>query len=297
MPPQARQLWFRDYLRTVIQRDIKDLSGARRTQDLPKLLKLLAARTAGRAGGEEPARRHRVWESSHHRGIPRVPTDDLPGAAAARLGRGISLARPPADRRCISPTAVSLLTSSASRRSHWRVLPDPARGQIIESFAVNEMYRQASWHRSAITLHHFRDRGGVEIDVVAEAADGRLVAVEIKSGPAVNRSDARHLRWLRDKVSDDFRLRRRPAYRRTRLPSRRPHIGPADLMSLDHFLTSTGSASVWVPIIRSWALTRGFALHPGTRESVHDAVHEDSASARIATGQRPRPSFRHPQGS
>ena len=23
--------------------------------------------------------------------------------------------------------------------------------------------------------------------------------------------------------------------------------------------------SLWVPIIRSWALTRGFALHPGTR--------------------------------
>ena len=33
-------------------------------------------------------------------------------------------------------------------------------------------------------------------------------------------------------------------------------------MSLDHFLTSTGS--VWVPMIRSWALTRGCALHPGT---------------------------------
>ena len=98
------------------------------------------------------------------------------------------------------------------------------------------MYRQASWHRSAITLHHFRDRGGKEIDVVAEAADGRLVAVEIKSGPAVDRSDARHLRWLRDKVSDDFVCGRRPAYRRTLLPSRRPHIGPADLMSLDHFL-------------------------------------------------------------
>ena len=24
-------------------------------------------------------------------------------------------------------------------------------------------------------------------------------------------------------------------------------------------------AGLWVPIIRSWALTRGFALHPGTR--------------------------------
>ena len=49
-----------------------------------------------------------------------------------------------------------------------------------------------------------------------------------------------------------------------------------------------------MPIIRSWALTRGFALHPGTKESVQDSVHEDSASARTAAGQRPRPSFRHP---
>ena len=32
------------------------------------------------------------------------------------------------------------------------------------------------------------------------------------------------------------------------------------------------------------------------QESVRDSVHEGSASARIAAGQRPRPSFRHPQG-
>ena len=32
------------------------------------------------------------------------------------------------------------------------------------------------------------------------------------------------------------------------------------------------------------------------QESVRDSVHEDSASAHIAAGQLPRPSFRHPQG-
>ena len=32
------------------------------------------------------------------------------------------------------------------------------------------------------------------------------------------------------------------------------------------------------------------------QESVRDSVHEDSASPRIAARQRPRPSFRHPQG-
>ena len=33
------------------------------------------------------------------------------------------------------------------------------------------------------------------------------------------------------------------------------------------------------------------------QESVRDSVHEGSASARIAAGQRPRPSFRHPHAS
>ena len=53
-------------------------------------------------------------------------------------------------------------------------------------------------------MDHFRDRGGREIDVVAESADGRLAAIEIKSGPVVDATDARHLRWLRDRVPDDF---------------------------------------------------------------------------------------------
>ena len=39
---------------------------------------------------------------------------------------------------------------------------------------------------------------------------------------------------------------------------------------------------------------QGFRAPSGDQESVHDAVHEDSASARIAAGQRPRPRFPAP---
>ena len=42
---------------------------------------------------------------------------------------------------------------------------------------------------------------------------------------------------------------------------------------------------------------QGFRAPSGDQESVRDSVHEDSASARIAAGQRPRPSFRHPRVS
>ena len=41
---------------------------------------------------------------------------------------------------------------------------------------------------------------------------------------------------------------------------------------------------------------QGFRAPSGDQESVRDSGHEDSASAPIAAGQRPRPRFRHPQG-
>ena len=47
---------------------------------------------------------------------------------------------------------------------------------------------------------------------------------------------------------------------------------------------------LWVPIIRSWALTRGVRAPSRDQESVRDSGHEDSASAPIAAGQRPRQS-------
>ena len=60
-------------------------------------------------------------------------------------------------------------------------------------------------------------------------------------------------------------------------------------------LSAASIPSLWVPIIRSWGADQGFRAPSWGQESVQDSVHEDSASARIAAGQRPRPSFRHPQ--
>ena len=40
---------------------------------------------------------------------------------------------------------------------------------------------------------------------------------------------------------------------------------------------------------------QGFRAPSWDQESVRDSVHEDSGSARIVAGQRPRPRFRHPQ--
>lgn len=199
----ARPVWYRNYVRSVTQRDITALTGARRAQQLPKVLGLLAARTSAelvvshvhdasglgsRATTEDYISHLQMtylvqllpaWSRNLTRKITRHPkvyiTDS--GLAAHLLGK---------DRTALDrPT-------------------DPARGPLMETFVVGELHRQATWTEPEVRLHHLRDRDGVEVDVVAEASDGRVIAMEVKTSTSVNPKDARHLAWLRDKLGDDF---------------------------------------------------------------------------------------------
>ncbi len=203
MAPQARQMWFRDYVRTVTQRDIKDLSGARLTHELPKLLRLLAARTANELAVENLHRasglRSRKTTDAYLGYLQMTYLVLLLPAWSRNLSS--KAARRPKAHLTDSGLAAHLLGKNPQSLARPT---DPARGQLIESFVANELHRQASWHNDNITLHHFRDRGGAEIDIIAEAADGRLVAIEVKSAPAVHKHDVRHLCWLRDRAPEDL---------------------------------------------------------------------------------------------
>lgn len=86
-----------------------------------------------------------------------------------------------------------------------RLLDAPERfGGLLETFVVMELRKQSSWSESQPSLWHFRDRGGAEVDVVIEYPDGRIVAIEVKSGATPSHADARGLRLLRDRLGDRF---------------------------------------------------------------------------------------------
>lgn len=201
---RARRAWFRNYIRTVTQRDITELTGARRAQQLPRLLGLLAANTA----------RELVATRIHaDSGLgSRDTTDDYIGylqmtylahlvpAWSRNLTRKIT--RHPKVHIADSGLAAHMLGKDPAS---LRRPDDPARGPLVETFVVDELLRQTGFlDEPEVRLHHLRDRDGAEVDVVAEASDGRLVALEVKASRSVNQADAKWLAWLRDKTPDDF---------------------------------------------------------------------------------------------
>ncbi len=200
-----RQLWFNAYIHTAVTRDIVELTGARRSTEIPRLLRAVAARTAGELVMQDL---HRDLEF----GSIDTTSDYLSFLEmtylVARLPGWASGAASRAKRRSklhVSDTGLAAAILGLTAES----LNDPAtasRGPLHETFAVNELRRQASAVAPELHFCHYRDSRGREIDLLIERPDGRLIAVEVKAGATVRPADAKHLRWLQDLVGDRFEL-------------------------------------------------------------------------------------------
>jgi predicted AAA+ superfamily ATPase len=81
---------------------------------------------------------------------------------------------------------------------------DLATGQPVETFVYTELRRQLTWAATDVNLYHWQDRSGAEIDIVIEAADGRVTAIEVKTGQTAKAEWFRWLAQMRDTVGEKF---------------------------------------------------------------------------------------------
>lgn len=200
---RARRTWYENYIRTVTQRDIRELTGARRSRQLPNILALLASTTAGelvvsRIHEDSGLGSHSTTDD-YISYLQMVYLVNLLPAWSRNLTKKV--ARHPKVHIGDSGLAAHILGKSPDALARPT---DPARGPLLETFVFNELLRQASWLEDDIRLYHFRERDGAEIDFVAERADGQVVAVEVKTSSSVTAGDTRWLKWLRKKVATDF---------------------------------------------------------------------------------------------
>jgi len=77
-------------------------------------------------------------------------------------------------------------------------------GHLLETFVVGEILKQVSWLDDVVNVGHWRTHDGDEIDIVLERSDGRVVAMEVKTGSRTTSGDLRSLRKFRDALGDRF---------------------------------------------------------------------------------------------
>jgi len=199
-PRRAR--WFESYLETLVQRDIPDLMGIERPEDLKRVLALVAARSASLYKPEDVARDAQMAPTTVKRYVALLEAafvvTRVPAWANSRTTRAVRA-------RKVFVTDSGLLTHLLGTTASAASEPGGLSGQLLDSFVAMELARQLGWSNTRASLFHFRNRDGAEVDIVLEAADGRLVGIEVKASSTVRSGDFRGLRFLRQRVGDRLR--------------------------------------------------------------------------------------------
>ena len=186
--------WYRDYLETIVQRDIRGLTRIRELDDLPRLLALAATQTAQPFNVSKIATSFQLSQPTIRNYLALLERmfliKRLPAWHNKQLGR---LTRMPKLHVCDTGLACALLNVGSAALSQER----PVLGPVLETFVFQELQRQASWHEVFLNFSHFRDRDGMEVDLVIEqGAVGAVAGIEVKASATVTRSDFRGLRKL-----------------------------------------------------------------------------------------------------
>lgn len=195
---RSRRRWFSGYVSSMATRDITRIEDVRDADLIPKLLRLLAARTGSEYVTVTVARA----ADCDRRTVDRyVSLLEMTGLVHRLPAWSANLTARESRREkiliCDTGLAAHLMRKDPDSLA---AVADPARGPLVELFALNELRKQSLLSDRQPNLFHYRDHSGsLEADLVTEAA-GEIVAWEVKASSSVSLADARSLRQIRDRI-------------------------------------------------------------------------------------------------
>ena len=201
----ARNRWFDDYVSLSLQRDVQELSRIRQKAALPRLLARLAAQTAQllniRAVSEQVGLTPDTGENYTRLLEDIFLIHRLPAWGKTLRARAVAT---PKLHLVDAGLAARLLRLSASKLARPDATSLQQFGHLLETFVVLEILKQASWLDGIAGTGHWRTHDGIEVDLVLEFDDGRVIAVEVKAGSRIAGRDLNGLKALRDALGARF---------------------------------------------------------------------------------------------
>jgi predicted AAA+ superfamily ATPase len=198
---ERRDAWFRSYVTSLLQRDVRDLASIEGLTDMPRLLGLLAARSGALMNMSEVSRAAGIAHSTLRRYLALLEaTYVLQPLPAWSINIGKRLVRSPKIHLLDSGLAAHLrgdLDATSLSRS-------PSLGPLLETFVVQEVRKLLGWSRQNATAYHFRTAAGQEADLVLEAPGQRVAGVEVRASAKVGPRDFKGLRALAEAAGDSF---------------------------------------------------------------------------------------------
>jgi predicted AAA+ superfamily ATPase len=199
---KSRSSWFKGYLSSILERDVRQLSNIEGLTELPNLLTLIATRSGALLNLADLSRSLKLPYMTLKRYLALletiflvVPIQSWSNTLGNRLVK--------APKLFLNDTG--LLCHLLGRDLKALELNPSLTGSIFENFIVMELLKQAGWSETQPRVYHFRTADSRhEVDIVLGAPDGRVVGIECKLSSTVRPENFKGMKMLKEIAGDNF---------------------------------------------------------------------------------------------
>jgi len=191
----AAKRWQSNYVSAILQKDIRELARIDHAEVLPRLMRVLASRTAQLLSLNAMAGEFQ---------LSRTTLDRYSGLLKQLF---LIDTLPPwftnATKQLTKTPKLHLVDSGLAAMLSKVELPILAKGlkyygQLVESFVYGELKKMMTWEGIDDSLFHYRSSRKHEVDVVLEGPGRTFVGIEVKASMTISRDDFKGLMALRE---------------------------------------------------------------------------------------------------
>ena len=192
----SKDLWFKSYIATYIERDARDLADIRDIDSFIKFVNILATRSGTILNKSS---------LSNDIGIKDITTDNylsiINRIYQATLLRPyfINIGKTFVKSPKVFFNDTGVLCSLLRINSKEQLLNSPYSGQIFETYVFCELQKHLSYLQKSSQMFHYRTNDKKEIDFIIEI-DNEILAIEIKQSSSVKKEDFKHIIDLQNKI-------------------------------------------------------------------------------------------------
>lgn len=229
--PERARAWHRDYLRSLLDRDVNDVARIREPREVGRLLTLLALRTGELLN---------VSTLANELDLRRETVENyLSACERLYLVRRLQAWHRHESKRLVKTPKLHLVDSGLAATladlapEDWTQRRDRC-GHLLESYVLQQLVAQAGWTDPELRFWHYRDKDLVEVDIVMTRGK-RVWGIEVKSTATPSLADVSGLRRLAAQCGDDF-------------------AGGVLFHSGDHLITLSDPRFLAVPLSKFWEM-------------------------------------------
>ncbi len=185
--------WYGNYVRTYLERDVRQLINVHDLGNFQRFLRLCAARTGQLLNLSSLATDCGV---THNTAKSWISVLEASYIVHVLLPHHRNF-----NKRLVKTPKLYFLDTGLVAwllgiQNHEQLATHPARGDLFETWVVSELLKARCNRALESNLFFWRDRSGHEVDIVLDLGTG-VSAVEIKSGRTVNRDFFKGLEYWR----------------------------------------------------------------------------------------------------